>query len=241
MGVRISVITINLNNLPGLKTTVESVINQDFPELEYLIIDGNSTDGSKGFIEENQDKFYHWESEKDLGVYYAMNKGITKATGDYIIFLNSGDWFSHPDSLTKLIANSQGEDLVYGNLVIQEANTTRIKKYPEKLNFRYFYFESLPHPACLIAKPLFDRYGLYDTSLKIVADWKFFLLVVTKHKCTYLYVDKVIANFNLEGISSQKDHSKVQVGERVSTLKKYFAGYFLLYSAYLKVLGKSFY
>ena len=241
MGRKITVITINLNNLHGLKDTFKSVINQDYSEMEYIIIDGKSTDGSKEFIEENQDKVYHWESEKDLGVYYAMNKGIVKSSGDYIIFLNSGDYFSDSGSLKKLISNSQGEDLVYGNLIIQEENNSWVKKYPEKLNFRYFYFESLPHPACLISKRLFDRHGLYDTSLKIVADWKFFLLAVTKHKCTYLYVDKDVSNFNLDGISSKKDSAKVQIGERVSTLKKYFLGYFLFYSFYLKVLGKSFY
>ena len=240
MKIRISVITINLNNLIGLKRTFESVLNQNYPEVEYLLIDGKSTDGSKEYIKENQDKVHYWVSEKDFGVYYAMNKGISKATGDYLIFLNSGDYFSDPNSLTNLISNSEGEDLVYGNLVLREASSTRIKKYPAKLNFRYFYFESLPHPACLIAKSLFSQYGQYDTSLRIVSDWKFFLLVVVKYKCSYKFIDKKISTFSLDGLSSKRENFNQMISERVFTLKKYFYVYFVVYKAYLKILHKNF-
>jgi glycosyltransferase involved in cell wall biosynthesis len=241
MKFKISIVTINLNNLVGLKRTFESVINQDFPEIEYLLIDGDSTDGSKEFILGNTDKVSYWLSEKDSGVYDAMNKGIKKSTGDYLIFLNSGDFFSGPDSISKLIFNSQREDLVYGNLLVQEANKAWKKKYPKSLSFRYFYFESLPHPACLISRRLFDQYGLYDTSLKIASDWKFFLLAVVKYECTYKYVDQEISTFSFDGLSSQKDNSEILEGERISTLKKYFLFSFLFYSFYLKLLGKRFY
>lgn len=241
MGIKVSIITINLNNLIGLKRTFESVISQDFPEIEYLLIDGDSTDGSREFIRENSEKIFFWLSEKDFGVYDAMNKGIKNSTGDYLIFLNSGDFFSGPDSISKLISNSQGEDLVYGNLLVQETEKAWIKKYPESLNFRYFYFESLPHPACLISRRLFDQYGLYDISLKIASDWKFFLLAVAKYNCTYKYVDKEISTFSFDGLSSKKENIEILENERRSTLKKYFNLYFLFYSLYLRVLRKSIY
>lgn len=241
MGIKVSIITINLNNLIGLKRTFESVISQDFPEIEYLLIDGDSTDGSREFIKQNSEKIFFWLSDKDKGVYDAMNKGIKNSTGDYLIFLNSGDFFSGPDSLSKLISNSQGEDLVYGNLLVQETEKAWIKKYPESLNFRYFYFESLPHPACLISRRLFDQYGLYDTTLKIASDWKFFLLAVAKYNCTYKYVDREISTFSFDGLSSKKENIETLENERRSTLKKNFNLYFLFYSLYLWVLGKSIY
>lgn len=241
MGIKISVITINLNNLEGLKRTVKSVLDQNHPDIEYLLIDGGSTDGAKEFIQDNQDSFAFYLSEKDTGVYDAMNKGIRKSTGDFLIFLNSGDVFSDSDSLSKLIENSNGEELVYGNILVVESDKSYLKTYPEILTFKYFYYDSIPHPACLISKELFERYGLYDTTLKIVSDWKFFLLSVVKYRCSYRYVDEMISTFGVDGLSSLSTNRKLQENERVRTLKKYFYGRFWLYTTYLKFLNKSFY
>lgn len=238
---KVSVITINLNNLTGLQRTLESVSNQDYPDLEYLVIDGDSNDGSKDFVTQNSNKISFWLSEKDKGVYEAMNKGIQNSTGDYLLFLNSGDWFSDSSSVSKLIANSAEEDLVYGNILVQETEKSWIKKYPQILNFRYFYFESLPHPACLISRRMFDRLGFYDTSLKIASDWKFFLLAVVKHNCSYRYVDEVISTFSYDGLSSKSENKSQLESERKSTLKKYYNFYFIGYSLYLKMLNKSIY
>jgi glycosyltransferase involved in cell wall biosynthesis len=241
MGIKVSVITINFNNLQGLKPTFESVINQDFVNIEYLLIDGGSTDGSREFILANAKMVNFWLSEKDSGVYEAMNKGIMNSSGDYLIFLNSGDIFSGKDSISKLISSSEEEDLVFGNILVEDNDKSWIKKYNEKLNFRYFYFESIPHPACLISRKLFDQIGLYDTSLKIVSDWKFFLLAVVKNNCSYRYVDQVISTFSLGGLSSMIKNVESLEYERRSTLKKYFLLEYLAYSLYLKVIRKSIY
>lgn len=238
---RISVITINLNNLEGLKRTFQSVVSQNIHDLEYLVIDGGSTDGGKEFIEQNSEKISVGLSEKDSGVYDAMNKGIKRSTGDYLIFLNSGDTFSTPDSISKLISNSNGEDLVFGNIQVEERDKSWIKKYTNLLTFRYFYFESIPHPACLISRRLFDSFGLYDTSLKIVSDWKFFLLVVVKHKCSYKYVDELISTFYLGGMSSMIENIDAVLAERRAILRKYFYFDYMVYSLYLKTQRKSIY
>lgn len=235
---KVSVITVNLNNHLGLKRTLNSVIQQNYKNFEYLVIDGDSSDGSRELIKEYADKINFWLSEKDTGVYSAMNKGVLNATGDYLIFLNSGDHFSNSQALTNLISNSSGEDLVFGNIYVQESGMVWTKRYTKKLNFRYFYFESLPHPACLISRRLFDQYGLYDTFLKIASDWKFFLLVVAKYNCTYKYVDKEISTFYFDGMSSNKANVIILENERRSTMKKYFYFYYLVYNFYLKVLGK---
>jgi len=241
MGIKISVITINLNNLKGLKRTVQSVLDQTYPDIEYLVIDGGSTDGGKEFIQDNQNQFSFFLSEIDTGVYDAMNKGIKKSTGKYLIFLNSGDFFSNSYSISTLIKNSNGEDLVFGNILVQQFDKSYVRKYPENLTFKYFYYASIPHPACLISKKLFELYGLYDTKLKIAADWKFFLVAVVKHGCSYRYVDEMISTFRVDGISSLPENSELLENERVMTLKKYFNMKFWLYTIYLEALDKSFY
>lgn len=241
MGIKVSVITINLNDKNGLKRTFESVFSQDFQAVEYLVIDGGSTDGSKKLIEEKSEKINFWLSEKDAGVYEAMNKGIRNSSGEYLLFLNSGDYFSESGSISKLISDSRGEDLIYGNILVQESEKSWIKKYPESLDLKYFYFESLPHPACLISRRLFNQVGLYDTSLKIASDWKFFLLAVAKYKCRYKYVDREISTFCYDGISSNQTNEKMLAGERKSTLKTHFYFYYFFYGIYLKLVGKSIY
>lgn len=238
---KVSVITINLNNLEGLKRTFESVAVQQFPDLEYLVIDGGSTDGCQEYIEQNTEKISYALCEKDEGVYDAMNKGIKRSKGDYLIFLNSGDSFSGPDSISKLISNSNGEDLVFGKILVEESDKSWIKDYPDILTFRYLYYETIPHPACLISKRLFEKIGLYDMSLKIVSDWKFFLIAVVKYKCSYKYVDQVISTFSLGGLSSKAENKEILEYERRTTLKKHFYLDYMIYSLYLKWQKKSIY
>jgi glycosyltransferase involved in cell wall biosynthesis len=238
---KVSIITVNLNNHEGLVKTFQSVITQDYPDFEYIIIDGDSQDDSGRFLQENSSKIAFWVSEKDQGVYDGMNKAILKAKGSYLLFLNSGDHFSGPSVISTLIKNSSGEDLIFGNIRIQDGENSWIKKYPFKLNFRYFYFESLPHPACLISKKLFDRVGLYDTDLRIASDWKFFLLAISKQNATYKYVNEEISTFYFDGLSSQKSNSMKLIEERKMTLEKYFKLYFFTYNLYLKLRGQSMY
>jgi len=222
MAKKITVITINLNNAEGLRRTIESVSNQRYSEIEHIIIDGGSTDGSLNVIKEYSDKIDFWVSEKDNGIYDAMNKAISISSGYYLNFLNSGDHYSNPLSLEMLISKSANEDIIYGNIRVVEKDTNWIKKYPLRLNFKYFKIDTLPHPASLIKRVLFEKYGLYDTNLQIVADWKFFILSIVKHKASYAYLDKEIAHFYFDGISSNPKYKDLIQHERESTLIKYF-------------------
>ena len=238
---KISIITINLNNREGLKKTIQSVLEQDYTDLEYLVIDGDSSDGSQGIVESKGDKIDFFLSEKDNGVYEAMNKGIIKASGEYLLFLNSGDRFAGPNSLSQLIKSATNQELIFGNILVEDGARTFVKKYPPVLSFRYFYYDSLPHPACLISRKLFQQVGLYDTHLKIASDWKFFMLAVIKNGCTYLHVDQVISIFDTNGMSSSPGNFDTLELERRSTLKRYFNINYKFYSIYLKVLRRSFY
>src|SRR5262245_59310435 len=130
-----SVITINYNNADGLATTLKSVMDQSTDDFEYIVIDGGSTDGSVDCIKANADSIDYWVSEKDSGIYRAMNKGIEVAKGKYLLFLNSGDYFSHTDVIQELKAHNGDEDVLYWNVNLVSTTHSRVKIHPVKLSF----------------------------------------------------------------------------------------------------------
>lgn len=200
---RISIITVNYNNLDGLKETFQSVVNQKFQEFEYIVIDGGSTDGSKSFLERTNQKIDYWVSEPDKGVYQAMNKGIKMAKGNFVLFLNSGDHFYSNDSLSyfePVFTKPNIPDIIYGNIAVVNKEE-RIKTYPSTLSLSYFVEETLPHPASLIKRSCFDG-NRYDERLKITSDWKFFMVGICKKKYTYQYINETISVFYIGGMSS---------------------------------------
>lgn len=215
MNPKISVITISYNNREGLEKTLKSVTSQDYKDFEYIVIDGGSNDGSKEILEKYSDKISYWVSEPDKGIYNAMNKGIEAANGEYLLFLNSGDKFYTENSISISSEYLKNEDLVYFDLEIVENETSSyIKKYPSELSLYYFYYEALPHPATFIKKSAFERFGLYDENLKIVSDWKWFMLSICTHQCTFKHIDKILSTFYLDGISSNKENQEKISKER---------------------------
>lgn len=225
MNKKLSIITINYNNLEGLKRTVESVLNQTWKEFEYIVIDGGSTDGSAEYIESQNGHFNYWVSESDKGIYNAMNKGIAKTTGDYLLFLNSGDHLFSDNVLEQNHNFLEKEDLICFDLQIVGVKNSEIHSLSDTLRFSDLYFEYLPHPSTFIKKKLFDTVGLYDEALKIVSDWKFFILALYMHHCTFLKVNKVLSTFYLGGISSHPSCLE----EKNQVVKKYFSGFILDY------------
>lgn len=219
---KLSIITVNYNNLDGLKRTLESVINQTWQEFEYIVIDGNSTDGSLDYIESQSCNIDYWVSEPDKGVYNAMNKGISKATGEYLLFLNSGDHFFSDVILQDIHHVLVNEDLVYFNIEVKSSTSSKIIVYPEKLRFSDFYFGTICHQSTFIKKELFHEIGLYDENLKIVSDWKFFILALFKYNCSYLKVDLVLTSYYLDGMSSDSANLQVLIRERQQVLNSDF-------------------
>lgn len=223
---KLSIITINYNNLEGLKKTIESVFSQTCKEFEYLVIDGGSTDGSVAYIESKSDAIDYWISEPDKGIYNAMNKGIELATGEYILFINSGDHLFNNKAVKSAEQYLQSYDVIYFNLqIISEDNRFKIHSLPDKLKFSDFFIDSWPHPSTFTKRELFYKVGLYDEDLKIFSDWKFMILALFKYQCSYLKVDEILSTFYLGGISSHTD----LFGERKQVLKEFFNGYVLDY------------
>jgi glycosyltransferase involved in cell wall biosynthesis len=209
---RISIITINLNNFQGLQRTISSVSSQSFKDIEYIIIDGGSTDESIDIIKKNAGTVSFWISENDNGIYNAMNKGITKANGNYLLFLNSGDVLADEKAIEKFASLNTVEDVVFGHLKYQD-NSREEWVPPQKLDFEFFVNSSLAHPSTFIKKNLFERVGLYNERIKIVADWKFFLDAVCRFYCSYRKIDFCISAFDTTGVSSNEQKVKAEMFE----------------------------
>lgn len=220
--VKLSIITINFNNKLGLIKTVESVINQTYQDFEYIIIDGGSTDGSKEYIEEKQAHFDYWVSERDDGIYNAMNKGIKVAKGEYCLFLNSGDYLVR-NILPSINLFSFKADIVYFDLKYQGEENEHVQVYPDNLTFKYLSTYSLPHQGSLIKRELFFKFGFYDESFKIISDWCFFLLVLAKYNASYLHVPKIFAHVDRNGISCNPKNDVIVLNERQHVLNSNFA------------------
>ncbi len=168
--VKVSVITINFNNSEGLRKTLDSVAHQHFPDYEYIVIDGGSTDGSKEIIEKYQAKIAHWVSESDCGIYDAMNKGIGMATGEYVHFLNSGDYYASSDVLSSVFSRQYTVPFIrcvqicdYGDRRIRWTNLGN-----RDVTLYDMYVNTMLHQATFIHRSMFEKYGLYDENLKIV-------------------------------------------------------------------------
>ncbi|GHT75426.1 glycosyl transferase [Bacteroidia bacterium] len=201
---KLSIITINLNNQNGLQKTIESVISQTFEDFEYIVIDGSSVDGSVDVIKQYADKINSWVSEPDTGIYNAMNKGITCAKGEYCLFLNSGDGLLHSNTLSELFAQHFDEDIVYGNVIKCSKSSEELNKGIAKSDISLYdlVVNRINHQACLIKRELFSKFGLYSEDYRIASDWKFFLDTIIVGNVSIKYVDMNISFFDEEGVSS---------------------------------------
>lgn len=221
----ISIITINFNNKDGLVKTIDSVLSQTFTEIEYIIIDGASTDGSVEVLNTYKNRVAYCVSEKDNGIYEAMNKGIAIAKGEYLLFLNSGDYLSSSNILKEIIPQLTGEDIIYGNLYQDVCGRLVQTIYPPVITAKYFFSNSIPHPASFIRKELFTKYGYYNTKLKLVSDWEFFFLAVCKFNCSVKHIPFFVSVYNLVGLSRKsgtlpQEERKLVIDMHFHALKK---------------------
>ena len=219
---KLSIVTINFNNAEGLKRTLESVACQTYRNIEHVIIDGGSTDNSVDVIRDyehsvfsNQKSAYSisWMSENDKGIYNAMSKGIRKATGDYIWILNSGDCVADADVVERMmdILEKNPYPMLLGNIVkvypegrketerkIRNANTPK----PMDVSMLTFYRGTVPQDAAFVRRDLFEKYGLFDDTLKIVSDWKLYLNMIALGEVVPMYVDIDVVLFDMMGVSN---------------------------------------
>ncbi|PPL00524.1 glycosyltransferase family 2 protein [Parapedobacter indicus] len=216
-----SIITVTLNNKAGLEETIRSVLGQTYRDIEYIIIDGASSDGSVAVIESNASDIDQWVSEPDTGVYNAMNKGIQKATGEYLLFLNSGDTLFETSTLEQIIPylETADADLFYGDLRFDNGNQFEDFHYPDEVTFEFLYHRSLGHPATFIRSSLFETVGYYEESYPICADWVFFTKAISLYTCSYKHIPLIVANFTTDGLSSVDENQQKILEEREKALR----------------------
>lgn len=206
----LTIITINRNNALGLEKTMKSVFSQTRTDFEYVVVDGASTDGSVGVIRHYSSLFgsrLNWVSEPDAGIYSAMNKGIQMASGDYVEFLNSGDCLVS-NGIVGLVYDALEREsfpsILYGNMLKNRPGGRIVKDKcfaGKKITFLGFFLGTLNHSPAFIRKSLFDKYGLYDESLRIASDWKWFLQSIVFGLEEPVYVDSDVTMFDMAGIS----------------------------------------
>lgn len=218
---KFSIITINLNNAVGLKKTIESVISQTFPNFEYIVIDGDSNDGSKDIIQQYHSQITYWVSEKDSGIYNAMNKGIKVAKGEFILFLNSGDYLVNEcilEDAAKLIQSDK--DICTGDIFLDNGKEIQLYKNPDVVSAELMMLRTITHQSTFINTNLFRVYGEYDESFKIVSDWAFFLdMLILKNK-KYQRIPIPVAVFDTSGISMNPTHLDLHLKERKQVLER---------------------
>ena len=205
---KISIITVAFNSGLTIKDTFDSIRSQDYDNIEYIVIDGNSSDETVDLIKSNEDIIHKWISENDKGIYDAMNKGISLATGDIVGILNSDDVYFEPQSIS-LVMNeflNKENDIVYGNInYVSKDLSNIIRKWRSskyKLG-RFKYGWHPPHPSFFVKKNLYTKYGTYDLDLSVAADFDVMLRFLEKHKAKSKFIDRVITKMRIGGESNR--------------------------------------
>lgn len=199
---KVTVITINFNNLVGIKETVTSVLSQTYLDKELIVIDGGSSDGSAEYIREHKDSFAYSVSEKDKGIYNAMNKGVKQASGDYVIFMNSGDCFFNSDVLKDVFDDrDNSSDIVYGCTLCSPIPGKAFLRRPHALDvMQTNRISAICHQSAFIKCSLMKEVG-YDERYKLLGDYAFFYYCY-QHGCSFQEVNKIISVYETIGASS---------------------------------------
>lgn len=213
--VKLSIITVNLNNAEGLAKTVESVRKQTFGDYEFIVVDGGSTDASLEVIKQNTDIITHWLSETDSGIYNAMNKGVKLANGEYCQFLNSGDELIAEDTLSTVFALSGEVDIAYGNdIAVEPDGSKRKREFASELTFLTIFRYILPHQSSFIKRELFYKFGFYNENHRIVSDWEFFINTIILHNVSYKHLGVEVCYFDEAGIGSSPEYADLRNKEK---------------------------
>lgn len=207
---KISIITVVYNNSLTIADAIESVINQTYKEIEYIIIDGGSTDNTVEIIKSYGKRIDVLVSEKDKGIYDAMNKGILLASGDVIGILNSDDFYKDYNVIEDVMMffnRNQNLDILYGNLVYVKQNDTAkvIRNWISKKYYNSFFEHANvpPHPSLFVKKSVYDKMGLFNLKFKIAADYEFMLRVMKSGNLACLYLNRLIVCMRLGGESNK--------------------------------------
>lgn len=240
---KVSIITVCYNSAKTIKDCIDSVLSQSYNKIEYIIIDGLSTDSTVSIINSYGEKISKFISEKDEGIYDAMNKGIKMANGDIIGILNSDDLFYNNSIIQEMVSVFQNNDCdaAYGDVIFtKQTNLNKVVRYYSSEGFHIDKFRKglMPaHPSFFVYRKIYANLGYYDTSYKISADFDLLIRFLLINRLRTVYLPKVIVRMRLGGVSTQGFRSVMKINkENMNILRKHNvqSNYLLLYSRYFK-------
>ena len=214
---KVSIITVTYNSANTLADTIESIISQDYPDIEYIVVDGCSTDGTLDIISRYEPHITKYISEPDKGIYDAMNKGIAMATGDVVGILNSDDFYTSPDVLEQVakVMAGGGIDAVYGDVhYVHDEHLDKCVRYYTSRPFhrRWMRFGFMPaHPSFYCRRSVYEQYGAFNLSYKVAADFENLLRLIFVHRIRTHYIAKDFVTMRTGGASSSGLRSHKQI------------------------------
>lgn len=231
---KVSIITPSFNSARTIQHTIDSVALQNYPNIEYIVIDGGSTDGTLEILHANDHLISYWVSEQDKGIYDAMNKGIKQATGDVIAIINSDDFYVHAEVINRVVQQFKRTkvDSIYGDLqYVAPDNTDRVIRHWasgkfQRKNFLYGWMP--PHPTFFVKRKVYESFGLFDTRLKTSADYELMLRFLYKNNISSHYLDELLVRMRAGGASNQSWHNRLKANREdrraweINNLRPYF-------------------
>jgi glycosyltransferase involved in cell wall biosynthesis len=218
-----SIITVCLNEAASIRATCQSICAQSFEDLEWIVIDGGSTDGTLEILREYEDSIDCLISEQDSGIYNAMNKGAAKASGHYLIFMNGGDRFACSDALL-FASQAQGAQMLYGDVYLG-GQSSDVETHPDVIESGYMLRKMIPHQATFYERATFEAVGGYDESFKIAGDYDLYARLFEVEQISHYHIPHPIAIFDLEGISNGMNFRSLRKQENHQIRKRYFKSY----------------
>ena len=200
---KVSIITVVKNNVSTIKHAIESVLGQTYNNIEYIVIDGDSTDGTYDIVEKYNDKINKFISEKDNGLYDAMNKGLKHATGDIVGILNSDDVYFNSHVIEDVVKTFKNKklDSLFGDLFyVEKDNLDKIVRYWKSSEFKLGSFAKgwhPPHPSFFVKNEIYKKYGMFDTTMEVSADFDLMLRLLERHKISTTYLPKVLVRMRI--------------------------------------------
>ena len=225
----ISIITCSYNSINTIDDTIKSVLSQKDASIEYIIVDGLSNDGTVDIIKKYYGKIYKFISEKDSGIYDAMNKGIKLSDGDIIGFLNADDVYYDESVISKVVKvfESLKVDSVYGDLIYISGDNDKIKRYWKSGDYDINNFKKgwmPPHPAFFVRRGIYDKYGGFNESYRISADYDLMVRLLYKNKISTFYLPEIIVKMRTGGVSNKISQTVTRLREDYEIMKKYELG-----------------
>lgn len=218
---KISIVTVVYNCADTISGCIESVLGQDYPDFEYIIVDGASNDGTVDIIRSYEGRIAKIVSEKDKGIYDAMNKGIAMATGDVVGILNADDFFYDPQTITKIakaFSKNPNLDATIADIVFVNEDNNKILRHYEAKKWRPSKFAwgyMPPHPSFFCKRQLFDKLGFYKTDYKIAADYELLIRYLYVNKIKYTYLPIVTTRMRMGGVSTKNLNSILTLNKEI--------------------------